>query len=55
MLSVSFLYLHKRFSMSPKIYDIINHIHHHLRARGKGKFNCSLHFIVYDDSIGITI
>ena len=55
MLSVSFLYLHKRFSMSPKIYDIINHIHHHLRVRGKGKFNCSLHFIVYDDSIGITI
>ena len=55
MLSVSFLYLYRRFSISSKIYDIINHIHHHLQVRGKGKFNCSLLFIVYDDSIGITI
>ena len=41
--------------MSPKIYDIVNHIHHHLRVRAKEKYYCSLHFIVYDDSIGITI
>ena len=55
MLSVSFLYLYRRFSISSKISDIVTHIHHHLRARGKGKFNCSLLFIVYNDSIGITI
>ena len=55
MLSMSFLYLYRRFSISPKIYDIINHIHHHLQVRGKGKFNSSLLFIVYDNSIGITI
>ena len=55
MLSVSFLYLYRRFSISSKIYDSVNHIHHHLQVRGKGKFNCSLLFIVYDDSIGITI
>ena len=55
MLSMSFLYLYRRFSISSKIYDIVSHIHHHLRVRGKGKFNCSLLFIVYDDSIGITI
>ena len=55
MLSVSFLCLYRRFSISSKIYDIVNHIHHHLRVRVKGKFNCSLLFIVYDNSIGITI
>ena len=55
MLSVSFLYPYKRFSISPKIYDIVCQIHHHLRIRGKGKFNCSLLLVVYDDSIGLTI
>ena len=55
MLSMSFLYLYKRFFVSSRIYDIICQIHHHLRIRGKGKFNCSLLLIVYDDSIGITI
>ena len=55
MLSVSFVYLYKRFSVSYRIYDIVNQIHHHLQVRGKGKFNCSLLLIVYDDSIGITI
>ena len=55
MLSVSFLYLYKRFSVSSSIYDIVCQIHHHLQIRGKGKFNCSLLLIVYDDSIGITI
>ena len=55
MLSVSFLYLYKRFSISSNIYDIVCQIHHHLRIRGRGKFNCSLLLIVYDDSIGITI
>ena len=55
MLSMSFLYPYKRFSVSSNIYDIICQIHHHLRVRGRGKFNCSLLLIVYDDSIGITI
>ena len=55
MLSMSFVYLYKRFSTSPRIYDIACQIHHHLQVRCKGKFNCSLHLIVYDDSIGITI
>ena len=55
MLSVSFLYLYRRFSISSKIYDIVSQIHHHLRVRGEGKFNCSLLLIVYDDSIGVTI
>ena len=55
MLSVSFLHPYKRFSVSSKIYNIICQINHHLRIRGRGKFNCSLLLIVYDDSIGITI
>ena len=55
MLSVSFLYPYKRFSVSSKIYDIICQIYHHLRIRGRGNFNCSLLLVVYDDSIGITI
>ena len=55
MLSVSFLYLYTRFSISSTIYDIVCQIQHHLRIRGRGKFNCSLLLIVYDDSIGITI
>ena len=55
MLSMSFLYLYRGFSISSKIYDIVNQIHHHLQVRGKGKFNCSLLLIVYDDSIRITI
>ena len=46
MLSISFLYLYKRFSVSSRIYDIICQIHHHLRIRGKGQFNCSLLLIV---------
>ena len=37
------------------MYDIICQIHHPLRIRGRGKFNCSLLLIVYEDSIGITI
>ena len=55
MLSMSFLYLYKRFCVSSRIYDIVCQIHHHLQVRGKGKFNCSLLLIVYNDSIGITI
>ena len=55
MLSVSFVYLYKRFSTSPRIYDIACQIYHHLQVRGKGKFNCSLDLVVYDNSIGITI
>ena len=55
MLSVSFVYLYKHFSISPRIYDIACQIYHHLQVRGKEKFNCSLDLIVYDDSIGITI
>ena len=55
MLSMSFLYLCKIFSASFRIYDIVCQIHHHLRIIGKGKFNCSLLLIVYDDSIEITI
>ena len=55
MLSMSFLYLYKRFSISSNIYDIVCQIHHHLQIRGRGNFNCSLLLIVYDDSIGITI
>ena len=55
MLSVSFLYLYKRFSISSSIYDIVCQIHHHLQIRGRGRYNCSLLLIVYDDSIGITI
>ena len=41
--------------MSPRIYDIACKIYHHLEVRGKGKFNCCLDLVVYDDSIGITI
>ena len=55
MLSVSFVYLYKRLSMCPRIYDIACKISHHLEVRGKGKFNCCLDLVVYDDSIGITI
>ena len=55
MLSVSFVYLHKRFSISPRIYDIACQIYHHLQIRGKGNCKYSLYLIVYDDSIGITI
>ena len=55
MLSVSFLYGYKRFSISSVIYDIVSQIHHYLHIRGTGKYNCSLFLIVYDDSIGITI
>ena len=55
MLSMFFLYLYKRFFVSSRIYDIVCQIHHHLQIRGKGKFNCSLLLIVYDNSIGITI
>ena len=55
MLSMSFLYLYKRLFVSSRIHDIVCQIHHHLQVRGKGKFNCSLPLIVYDDSIGITI
>ena len=36
MLSVSFVYLYQRFSMSPRIYDIACQIYHHLQVRGKG-------------------
>ena len=55
MLSVSFVYPYKSFSVSSKIYDIVCQIHHHLIIRGRQNFNCSLHLVVYDDSIGITI
>ena len=41
--------------MSPRIYDIACKIYHHLEVRGKGKFNCYLDLLVYDDFIGITI
>ena len=41
--------------MSPRIYDIACKIYYHLEVRGKGKFNCCLDLVVYDDSIGITI
>ena len=40
--------------MSPRIYDISCKIYHHLEVRGKGKFNCCLDLVVYDNSIGIT-
>ena len=55
MLSVSLVYLYKRFSMPPRIYDIACKIYHHLEVRGKGKFNCCLDLVVCDDSIAITI
>ena len=55
MLSMSFLYPYKSFSVSSRIYDIVSQIHHHLRIRGRGNFNCSLLLVVYDDSIGLTI
>ena len=55
MLSVSFLYPYKSFSVSAKICDIVCQIHHHLEIRGRGNFNCSLLLVVYDDSIGLTI
>ena len=55
MLSMSFLYLYKRFSVSSRIYDIVCQIHHHLRVRGKEKFICYLLLIVYHHSIGIII
>ena len=41
--------------MSPRIYDIACKISHHLEVRGKGKFNCCLDLVIYDDSIGIAI
>ena len=49
------VYLYKRFSTSPRIYDIACQIYHHLQVTGKGKFNCCLDLVVYDNSIGITI
>ena len=55
MLSVYFVYLYKRLLMSPRIYDIACKISHNLEVRGKGNFNCCLHLLMYDDSIGITI
>ena len=55
MLSVSFLYPYKSFSVSAKICDIVCQIHHHLEIRGRGNFKCSLLLVVYDDSIGLTI
>ena len=55
MLSISFLYPYKSFSVSPRICDIVYQIHHHLRIRGRGNFNCSLLLVVYDDSNGLTI
>ena len=55
MLSVSFLYPYKSFSVSAKMCDIVCQIHHHLQIRGRGNFNCSLHLVVYNDSIGLTI
>ena len=55
MLSMSFLYPYKSFSVSAKICDIVCQIHHHLQIRGRGNFNCSLLFVVYDHSIGSTI
>ena len=55
MLSVSFLYPYKSFSVSAKICDIVCQIHHHLEIRGRANFNCSLLLVVYDNSIGLTI
>ena len=55
MLSVSFLYPYKSFSVSAKNCDIVCQIHHHLQIRGRRNFNCSLLLVVYDDSIGLTI
>ena len=55
MLLVSFVYLYKRLSMCPRIYDIACNISHHLEVRGKRNLNCCLDLVVYDDSIGITI
>ena len=55
MLSMSFLYPYKSFSVSAKICDIVCQIHHHLEIRGRANFNCSLLLVVYDDSIGLTI
>ena len=55
MFSVSFVYLYNRFSMSPRIYDIACKISHHLEVRDKGKFNCCLDLVIYDDSFAITI
>ena len=55
MLSVSFLYPYKNFSVSAKVCDIVCQIHQHLQIRGRGHFNCSLLLVVYDDSIGLTI
>ena len=49
MLSMSFLYPYKRFSVSAKICDIVCQI------RGGGNYKCSLLLMVYDDSIGLTI
>ena len=51
MLSVYFLYPYESFSVSSKNCDIVCQIHHHLRNRGRGNFNCSLLLVVYDDSI----
>ena len=54
MLSMSFLYLYKIFSVSSRIYDIVKYITiYKLEVRDNS--NCSLLLIVYDDSIGITI
>ena len=55
MLSVSFLYSYKSFSVSAKICEIVCQIHHHLQIRGGGNYKCSLLLMVYDDSIGLTI
>ena len=55
MLSVSFTYLYKRFSMCPRIYDIACEIYRDLEVRSKEHFNCCLDLVIYDDSIGITI
>ena len=55
MLSISFLYPYKSFSVSAKICNIVCQIHHHLQIRGRGNFDCSLLLVVYDNSIGLTI
>ena len=55
MLSVSFLYPYKSFSVLAKSCYIVCQIHHHLQIRGRGHFNCFLLLVVYDDSIGLTI
>ena len=55
MLSISFTYFYEKSQIHPVIYNIACKIYHHQNIRKKEQLKYYLDFVIYDDSIAVTM